>query len=83
MNDAFRGIVNQLYDFGQKQLKKRLDDPNDPLDDERAERIYKVTELGQRVFNVFLDDDPNNIEQLEKIFDQLLDAGVNVDTLGN
>ena len=81
-NAALVGIVNNLYDFGQAQLRKKLDDPNDPMDDERADRIYKVTEFGQRVLNVFLDDDPDNIEQLEAIFDKLLDAGIDIGDLG-
>ncbi len=79
MNKTLIGIINMAYDFGQDQLKTRLNDPADPMSQEKSDRILKVTELGQRILNVFVDDNPDNVDQLEEILDKMLDAGVDLD----
>ena len=77
LNSTLVSILNMAVDFGQEQLQAKINDPEDPTDDEKAERIMQLTELAQKVLNIFVDDDPDNVSQLEEILDKMLDAGVN------
>lgn len=78
-NEAVVAMVNTAYNFAQSELRKRIDDPDDPTDDEKVNRILAVTELGQRIMNVFLDGEPNNTDQLLEVADKMLAAGISVD----